>query len=127
MTVDERVDDLLEKLLDASDALTVYTRLRKAKGYMAISENDRLRDAFFELAKEIRHHDDALNALANPEARAAWARAGEALSYAAVCLLSGRHDCPSYIAVNLHQLERARQALATSARFLKAHAPLAEA
>jgi biofilm regulator BssR len=41
-----------------------------------------------------------------PEEKDALRLAGGAIASAAVCLMSGHHDCPSYIAVNVETLER---------------------
>ncbi len=126
MTVDELTQCLLDKLLDAKADLAGYIQMRKAKGYMSVSENDRLREHFFDLAREIRDNGVQLNMLPDADARGALYRAEEALSSVAVCLLSGRQDCPTYIAVNVDKLERAFNVLNFSTQYLCEHSPLAE-
>lgn len=126
MTVDELTQCLLDKLLDAKADLAGYIQMRKAKGYMSVSENDRLREHFFDLAREIRDNGVQLNTLPDADARGALYRAEEALSSVAVCLLSGRQDCPTYIAVNVDKLERAFNVLSFSTQYLCEHSPLAE-
>lgn len=46
MVVDRLRTDLLNKLINARIELAAYLQLRKAKGYMSVSESDRLRDNF---------------------------------------------------------------------------------
>ena len=58
MSVDRLYRNLMNKLINANIDLDAYLQLRKAKGYMSVSENDHL-----------------------------------------------RHDCPSYIAVDVDKLE----------------------
>lgn len=50
MTVDRLYRHLLQKLINANIDIDAYLQLRKAKGYMSVSENDHLRDNLFELA-----------------------------------------------------------------------------
>ena len=57
MVVDRLRTDLLNKLINARIELAAYLQLRKAKGYMSVSESDRLRDNFFELNREL--HDQS--------------------------------------------------------------------
>ncbi len=56
MSVDRRYTNLLNKLINANIDLAAYLQLRKAKGYMSVSENDHLRDNLFELCHELRVH-----------------------------------------------------------------------
>ncbi len=49
MTVDRLYRHLLQKLINANIDIDAYLQLRKAKGYMSVSENDHLRDNLFEL------------------------------------------------------------------------------
>lgn len=46
MVVDRLRTDLLNKLINARIDLAAYLQLRKAKGYMSVSESDTLRDNF---------------------------------------------------------------------------------
>jgi biofilm regulator BssR len=50
--------------------------------------------------------------------------AGGAVASAAVCLMSGHHDCPSYIAVNVEKLERCLAELTMNIHKLNKQAPL---
>lgn len=56
MVVDRLRTDLLNKLINARIDLAAYLQLRKAKGYMSVSESDTLRDNFFELNRELHDH-----------------------------------------------------------------------
>ncbi|WP_437889276.1 biofilm formation regulator BssR [Phytobacter sp. V91] len=127
MTVDELTRCLLDKLLSAHFELETYIHMRKAKGYMSVSETEQLKDSFFALAREIRDRGEQLNQLLDHDTRGALYRAEEALSSAAVSLLSGRHDCPTYIAVNADKLERSLNVLNFSIRYLSEHSSLEEA
>lgn len=126
MTVDELVRRLLTKLTAARTDLAAYTQMRKAKGYMSVSENDRLRERLFALALEIRDKGERLNNMPDRESRGALYRAEEALSSAAVCLMSGRQDCPTYISVNADKLERSLSVLDYSILYLNEHSRLEE-
>ncbi|HBZ7691031.1 TPA: biofilm formation regulator BssR, partial [Klebsiella pneumoniae] len=53
--------------------------------------------------------------------------AGEAVASAAVCLLSGHHDCPSYIAVNVDKLESCLAVLRLNIQKLNDFAPITHA
>lgn len=46
MSVDRLKRDLLNKMINARIDLAAYLQLRKAKGYMSVSESDHLRDNF---------------------------------------------------------------------------------
>ncbi|WP_039056422.1 biofilm formation regulator BssR [Enterobacter sp. Bisph1] len=127
MIVDELARRLLTKLIAARTDLAAYIQMRKAKGYMSVSENDRLRERFFALALEIRDKGERLNEMPDRDVRGAIYRAEEALSSAAVCLLSGRQDCPTYISVNVDKLERSLSILNYSIQFLNERTPLEEA
>ena len=106
MNVDRRYRDLLNKLINASIDLDAYLQLRKAKGYMSVSENEHLRDNLFELCGAMREYGAQLPDALAPEEKDAFRSAGQAVASAAICLMSGHHDCPSYIAVNVEMLER---------------------
>lgn len=127
MIVDELTQYLLDQLLEARTELAGYIQMRKAKGYMSVSENDRLREHFFALAKEIRDNGVQLNKLPDADVRGALYRAEEAVSSVAVCLLSGRQDCPTYIAVNVDKLDRSLNVLNFSIGYIQEHSSLAEA
>lgn len=127
MTVDELARRLLTKLIAARSDLAAYIQMRKAKGYMSVSENDRLRERFFALALEIRDKGERLNEMPDRDSRSAIYRAEEALSSAAVCLMSGRQDCPTYISVNVDKLERSLNVLNYCIQYLNEHSQLEEA
>lgn len=127
MTVDELARRLLTKLIAARSDLAAYIQMRKAKGYMSVSENDRLRERFFALALEIRDKGERLNEMPDRDSRSAIYRAEEALSSAAVYLMSGRQDCPTYISVNVDKLERSLNVLNYCIQYLNEHSPLEEA
>jgi biofilm regulator BssR len=123
MTVDRLYRNLLNKLINANIDLDAYLQLRKAKGYMSVSENEHLRDNLFELCRELREGAPRLQHAVTPEEREALRLAGEAVASAAVCLMSGHHDCPSYIAVNVETLERCLAGLSLNIHKLNASAP----
>lgn len=106
--------NLLNKLINARIDLDAYLQLRKAKGYMTVSESDELRDNLFDLCTEMR----AQVALPEPETREALHNAAEAMVTAAVSLMSGRHDCPQFVAVDADKLERCLAVLTTSIKQL---------
>lgn len=126
MIVDELTQYLLDQLLEARTELADYIQMRKAKGYMSVSENNRLREHFFALAKEIRDNGVQLNRLPDADVRGALYRAEEAMSSVAVCLLSGRQDCPTYIAVNVDKLDRSLNVLNFSIDYIQVYSSLAE-
>lgn len=108
MTVDRQYRHLLQKLINANIDIDAYLQLRKAKGYMSVSENDHLRDNLFELCREMRAQAPRLQNVVSLEEKEALRLAGESLAAAAVCLMSGHHDCPLYIAVNVEKLGKVR-------------------
>jgi biofilm regulator BssR len=62
MTVDRLKRDLLNKLINARIDLAAYLQLRKAKGYMSVSESEHLRDNLFELCNFMREKAPTLKA-----------------------------------------------------------------
>lgn len=100
------IRDLLSRLMEARDALVAYIQRRRAQGNISVIENESLRDRFLSLAREIRGQSAKLNALSDSDAHLAIHHVEEALSAVALCLMSGRYDCPSYIAVNVDKLEQ---------------------
>ncbi|MFH2502155.1 biofilm formation regulator BssR [Klebsiella indica] len=127
MTVDRRYRNLMNKLINANIDIDAYLQLRKAKGYMSVSENDHLRDNLFELCHEMREHAPLLQYAATPEERESLRLAGEAVASAAICLMSGHHDCPAYIAINVDKLERCLAVLTLNIHKLNALAPVTHA
>ena len=71
MTVDRQYRHLLQKLINANIDIDAYLQLRKAKGYMSVSENDHLRDNLFELCREIRAQAPRLQNVVSPEEKEA--------------------------------------------------------
>ena len=102
MFVDRQRIDMLNRLIDARVDLAAYVQLRKAKGYMSVSES-------------------------NQEEWSALHHAEEALATAAVCLMSGHHDCPTVITVNADKLENCLMSLTLSIQSLQKHAMLEKA
>lgn len=127
MSVDRLYRNLMNKLVNANIDLDAYLQLRKAKGYMSVSENDHLRDNLFELCHEMREHAPRLQHAVAPEEKEALRLAGEAVASAAVCLMSGHHDCPSYIAVNVDTLESCLAVLTLNIHKLNKSAPVTHA
>ena len=107
MFVDRQRIDLLNRLIDARVDLAAYVQLSKAKGYMSVSESNHL------------HLDQ--------EEWSALHHAEEALATAAVCLMSGHHDCPTVITVNADKLENCLMSLTLSIQSLQKHAMLEKA
>lgn len=127
MNVDRLFRNLLNKLVNAQIDLAAYLQLRRAKGYMSVSDNDHLRDNLFELSVELRTHAMTLSPALAPSQNEALRAAGEALSSAAVCLMTGHHDCPSFITVNPDALQRCLDTLAVNIQVVNKSAPLAHA
>ncbi len=69
MTVDRLYRHLLQKLINANIDIDAYLQLRKAKGYMSVSENDHLRDNLFELCREMRAQAPRLQNAISPQER----------------------------------------------------------
>ncbi|HHJ4372988.1 TPA: biofilm formation regulator BssR [Klebsiella variicola] len=127
MTVDRQYRHLLQKLINANIDIDAYLQLRKAKCYMSVSENDHLRDNLFELCREMRAQAPRLQNVVSPEEKEALRLAGESLAAAAVCLMSGHHDCPLYIAVNVEKLERCLTGLTSNIHKLNKLSPITHA
>ncbi|MDU6922994.1 biofilm formation regulator BssR [Franconibacter helveticus 513] len=110
--------DLLKKTIIAKVDLMAYLQLRKAKGYMSVAESHCLRENLFELCKEYRRHYALLKQTQESSDLAAFTQSLDALSSAAVCLMTGQHDCPLYITVDAEKLERAIATLQKCTRLL---------
>ncbi len=121
MTTTDRLRyQLTQTLIRTQAGLAGYLQLRQAKGYMSVSENDALRENLFALYREI--HDGMLpmkNSLV-PAEREAWRQTADAIASAVVCLMTGEHDSPSYIAVNVGQLTDCLKSLTRSIARLNA-------
>ena len=124
MTVDRLKRDLLNKLINARIDLAAYLQLRKAKGYMSVSESEHLRDNLFELCNFMREKAPALQANYGESEEVALRRAAEVLSIAGVCLMNGRQDCPTFIAVNAEKLENCLTTLSLCIMCLNEHKQL---
>ena len=124
MTVDRQYRHLLQKLINANIDIDAYLQLRKAKGYMSVSESDRLRDNFFALNRELHEQSQLHGRHLDQEEWNALHRAEGALAAAAVCLMSGHHDCPTFIAVNAEKLENCLTTLTLSIQCLQSYSTL---
>jgi biofilm regulator BssR len=91
---------------------------------MSVSENDHLRENLFELCREMRAQAPRLQHVISPEEKDALRLAGESVAAAAVCLMSGHHDCPLYIAVNVEKLERCLTGLTSNIHKLNKLSPI---
>ncbi|WP_052284262.1 biofilm formation regulator BssR [Kluyvera genomosp. 1] len=120
MTESKLKRQLVGQLINARIDLDAYLQLRKAKGYMSVGENDHLRTNLLELCSALRGSVIPLKRDCSPTELEFFRQAGEAVASAAVCLMSGRYDCPSYIAVNVVTLDRCLAALAKSIEKLDA-------
>ena len=117
----------LGQLINARKDLNAYLQLRKAKGYMSVGENDHLRTNLLDLCRELRAHTALLKRCCLPDELEMIRQAGEAMASAAVCLMSGRYDCPSYIAVNVVTLDRCLASLTKSIQKLDAESSVTHA
>jgi biofilm regulator BssR len=121
MTGDPIKRDLLKKMIIAKIDVAAYLTLRKAKGYMSVVETEHLRDNLFDLSKE--YHEKSLRLRPTLEAQEieSISQGMDAVCSAAVCLMSGRHDCPQYIAVDADKLDTCLSALSASLKSLMSH------
>ncbi|XPE24196.1 biofilm formation regulator BssR [Shigella sonnei] len=93
---------------------------------MSVSESNHLRDNFFKLNREL----PIIAAVQFSSGCRKWSalhHAEEALATAAVCLMSGHHDCPTAITVNADKLENCLMSLTLSIQSLQKHAMLEKA
>lgn len=127
MTESKLKRQLMGQLINARIDLDAYLQLRKAKGYMSVAENDHLRTNLLDLCCELRDSVLALKRSSSPQELEIFRLAGEAIASAAVCLMSGRYDCPSYIAVNVVTLERCLAALTKSINKLDSESSMTHA
>lgn len=118
---------LLDKLIDARINIDTYLQLRKAKGYMSVSESQALRDSLFTLCAELRQNAPQLKRNCAPQECEALRHAGESIARAAVCLMSGHHDSPQYVTVDTHKLGGCLATLTDSIHCLRNTAPLTQA
>ncbi len=106
--------DLLQKMIVAKIDLAAYLSLRRAKGYMTVVESEHLRDNLFELCTEYRQNLPDVAIVFLPQEIASFDRGIAAISSAAVCLMTGQHDCPHYIAIDADKLESCLEKLSSS-------------
>lgn len=127
MSVATLKNDRYEKLIVARNALSAYLKLRKAKGYMSVAESHHLRDSLFGLCAAYREKYPRVKLAHHADELAALHRGLDAISSAAVCLMTGSHDCPLYITVDAVKLEHAINTLNQSIHQLTRHQVPAEA
>ncbi|VEB96282.1 biofilm formation regulatory protein BssR [Cedecea lapagei] len=119
--------DLLQKLQISKGEIATYLAMRKAKGYMSVSESEQLRANLLALCH--RCHDAAfmLQASLMEDEKDNFRHAVEACSSVAVCLMSGRKDCPQYISVDAVKLEAGLKQLTQGLNALAARGQALEA
>ena len=106
--------DLLKKLQVAKVEIAAYLALRKAKGYMSVSESEQLRTRLLDVCQRSRDAAFVLQASLPDDEKDDFRHAIEACSSAALCLMSGRKDCPQYISVDAVKLEASLMLLSRS-------------
>ncbi len=127
MSFDRLHHNLLNKLIDARIDIDAYLQLRRAKGYMTVHESKLLRDGLFTLCAELRQCAPQLKTNCTLPEREALRHAGEAIARAALCLMSGHHDCPQYVAVDTHKLASCLATLTHATHRLRSAASLEQA
>ncbi|WP_202302867.1 biofilm formation regulator BssR [Dryocola clanedunensis] len=105
---------LLKKMVAAQADVSSYLSLRRAKGYMSVTESEKLRDSLFEVCHEYREQAPTFTASLAAHQAASFERGIAALSAAAISLMTGRHDCPHYIAIDADKLESCLHQLSDS-------------
>lgn len=128
MSVDRLKRDLLNKLINARIDLAAYLQLRTAKGYMSVSESEQLRDNIFELCHFMREKAPILKDHYDESEQLILKHAAQTLSNAAICVMTGHHDChcPTFISVDAHTLQRCLTTLTTCIMCLKEHNALGQ-
>lgn len=121
MTGEPLKRDLLKKMIIAKIDVAAYLALRKAKGYMSVSETEHLRDNLFDLSNEYREKALRLTAYLSVQEMESMNRGINAICSAAVCLMTGRHDCPQYIAIDADKLEGCLIQLSGSLKDIMGH------
>ncbi len=106
--------DLLQKMIVAKIDVAAYLSLRRAKGYMTVVESEHLRDNLFDLCTEYRQNLPDVESVFLPQEIASFDKGIAAISSAAVCLMTGQHDCPHYIAIDADKLESCLEKLSGS-------------
>ncbi|MEW7311617.1 biofilm formation regulator BssR [Buttiauxella gaviniae] len=121
MTGEPLKRDLLKKMIIAKIDVAAYLALRKAKGYMSVSETEHLRDNLFDLSNEYREKTLRLTAYLSVQEMESMNQGINAVCSAAVCLMTGRHDCPQYIAIDADKLEGCLMQLSRSLKDIMGH------
>ncbi|BDH46554.1 hypothetical protein TUM12370_25980 [Salmonella enterica subsp. enterica serovar Choleraesuis] len=96
---------VIRQLQVLNGELKNYLQMRKAKGYMHEAETARLRNALFALNADYQEVRWPLASQMNRAQFMGLQDAMHAVNATAVCLLSGSHDCPSYVSVDVPRLE----------------------
>jgi biofilm regulator BssR len=112
---------LLKKMIIAKIDLAAYLALRKAKGYMSVIETEHLRDNLFDLSAEYRENSLRLKSHLAAHEMDSINQGMNAVCSAAVCLMTGRHDCPQYIAIDAQKLESCLSGLSASLKEMMSH------
>ncbi|MGB7802429.1 biofilm formation regulator BssR [Buttiauxella sp.] len=121
MTGESLKREVLKKMIIAKIDVAAYLSLRKAKGYMSVNETEHLRDNLFDLSAEYREKCLSLTSRLSSQEIASLNQGIGAVSAAAVCLMSGPHDCPQYIAIDADKLENCLRQLSASLKDLMGH------
>ncbi|MGB3255698.1 biofilm formation regulator BssR [Buttiauxella gaviniae] len=121
MTGEPLKRDLLKKMIIAKIDIAAYLSLRKAKGYMSVMETEHLRDNLFDLSTEYREKALRLKFHLAAQEMESINQGMSAVCSAGVCLMTGRHDCPQYIAVDAEKLESCLSELSDSLKDIMGH------
>ncbi|NDJ58341.1 biofilm formation regulator BssR [Enterobacteriaceae bacterium 4M9] len=91
---------LLQRLGEMHRTLFSTLQICRACGQLSMAESERLRDALFALSAQFRLPGEGV-----PEQEIVLCQnAAQALSHAALCLMSGPHDCPQWCSVDARKL-----------------------
>lgn len=121
MTGEPLKRDLLKKMIIAKIDIAAYLAMRKAKGYMSVIETEHLRDNLFDLSTEYREKALRLRYHLAAQEMESINQGMSAVCSAGVCLMSGRHDCPQYIAVDADKLDNCLAELSASLKEIMSH------
>lgn len=121
MTGESLKNDLLKKMIIAKIDIAAYLALRKAKGYMSIVETEHLRDNLFDLSNEYREKSLRLKSPLALQEIESLNQGINAVCSAAVCLMTGCHDCPQYISIDADKLENCLRQLSASLKDIMGH------
>lgn len=121
MTGEPLKRDLLKKMIIAKIDIATYLAMRKAKGYMSVIETEHLRDNLFDLSTEYREKALRLRYHLPAQEMESINQGMSAVCSAGVCLMTGRHDCPQYIAVDADKLDNCLAELSASLKEIMSH------